>query len=207
MEHKGIRDIENLFKEVASTDEDYCKPKESNSAFNNNYIEYENRGDKYKNFSLKEYLYMIILYLRDMINDHKAPMKLKVHSSNEIIDYETQFGEWKFQLIVVTSFISSIDSEETRTWHTNSNNIEIMMGSETDEIIKELFKSLLQNYQKGFEESERTGSSFKFEIVDLLYYHLHKTSLKRGKSYTKSPEWLENKRATINPKNNDDNCF
>ena len=154
MEHKGIRDIENLFKEVASTDEDYCKPKKSNSAFNNNYIEYENRGDKYKNFSLKEYLYMIILYLRDMINDHKAPMKLKVHSSNEIIDYETQFGEWKFQLTVVTSFISSIDSEETRTWHTNSNNIEIMMGSETDEIIKELFKSLLQNYQKGFEESE-----------------------------------------------------
>ena len=207
MEHKGIRDIENLFKEVASTDEDYCKPKKSNSAFNNNYIEYENRGDKYKNLSLKEYLYMIILYLRDMINDLKAPMKLKVHSSNEIIDYETQFGEWKIQLTVVTSFISSIDSEETRTWHTNSNNIEIMMDSETDEIIKELFKSLLQNYQKGFEESERTGSSFKFEIVDLLYYHLHKTSLKRGKSNTKSPEWLENKRATINPKNNDDNCF
>ena len=207
MEHKGIRDIENLFKEVASTDEDYCKPKKSNSAFNNNYIEYENRGDKYKNLSLKEYLYMIILYLRDMINDLKAPMKLKVHSSNEIIDYETQFGEWKIQLTVVTSFISSTDSEETRTWHTNSNNIEIMMDSETDEIIKELFKSLLQNYQKGFEESERTGSSFKFEIVDLLYYHLHKTSLKRGKSNTKSPEWLENKRATINPKNNDDNCF
>ena len=37
-----------------------------------------------------------------------------------------------------------------------------------------------------------------------FYYHLHKTSLKRGKSYIKSPEWLKNKRATINTKKNDD---
>ena len=51
------------------------------------------------------------------------------------------------------------------------------------------------------------GSDFIFESVDLLHYHLHKTSLKRGKSYIKSPEWLRNKGATINPKNNDDNCF
>ena len=43
--------------------------------------------------------------------------------------------------------------------------------------------------------------------IDLLSYRLHKTSLKRGKSYIESREWLKNKRATINPKNNDDNCF
>ena len=50
-------------------------------------------------------------------------------------------------------------------------------------------------------------SEFAFDSVDLLYYHLHKISLKRGKSYIKSPEWLENKRATINSQNNDDICF
>ena len=43
--------------------------------------------------------------------------------------------------------------------------------------------------------------------IDLLSYRLHKTSLKRGKSYIESREWLKNKGATINPKNNDDNCF
>ena len=37
--------------------------------------------------------------------------------------------------------------------------------------------------------------------------HIHKTTLKRGKSYIKSPEWLLNKRATINPKNKDNKCF
>ena len=32
-------------------------------------------------------------------------------------------------------------------------------------------------------------------------------SLRRGESYIKSPRWLENKRATINPKNQKDNTF
>ena len=64
----------------------------------------------------------------------------------------------------------------------------------------------MQVYQKGLQE-KMIGSDFIFESVDLLHYHLHKTSLKRGKSYIKSPEWLRNKGATINPKNNDDNCF
>ena len=34
-----------------------------------------------------------------------------------------------------------------------NDNIEIMIGSETDEIIEELFESLLQRYQERLEES------------------------------------------------------
>ena len=55
------------------------------------------------------------------------------------------------------NFISSKDSDETRTMHTTSDNIEIMMGSETDEIIEELFESLLQRYQEGLEESMKAN--------------------------------------------------
>ena len=62
-----------------------------------------------------------------------------------------------------------------------SNNTKIMMGNETDEIINELIEPFSQNYQKDLEESVR-GS------VDLLYYHLQKLSLKRGRSYIDSPE-------------------
>ena len=43
-----------------------------------------------------------------------------------------------------------------------------------------------------------------------MYCNLQKTSLKRiGSSYIDSPKWLKNKKktTTINPKNNDDNCF
>ena len=63
------------------------------------------------------------------------------------------------------NFISSKDSDETRTMHAKSNNVEIMMGSETNEIIEELFKSFLQRYQEGLEESMR-GSKFIFDSVD-----------------------------------------
>ena len=39
------------------------------------------------------------------------------------------------------NLISCKDSDDTCTMHAKSNNVEIMMGSETDEIIKEFFKS------------------------------------------------------------------
>ena len=52
------------------------------------------------------------------------------------------------------------------------------------------------------------GSSFTFERIDLLEYHLHKISLNRGSSCIESPDWIKNKGTTINPKNTkDDNCF
>ena len=74
-----------------------------------------------------------------------------------------------------------------------------MMGSETNEIIEELFKSFLQRYQEGLEGSMR-GSEFIFDSVDALYYDLNKIILSRGRSYIDSPKWLKNKKATINPK-------
>ena len=160
-----------------------------------------------KNLSLKEYLYMIIPYLHDIINDHKTPKKLKVHWRDEVFDYETQFGEWKIQLVVNIIFVFSKDSNEICNMSTESDNIEIMMGSEIEDIIEELFKSLLQKFQEGLKESMR-GGEFIFDSADLLHYHLQKISLsgKTG-SYIDCLKWLKNKKATIDPRNNDDNCF
>ena len=90
--------------------------------------------------------------------------------------------------------------------HSRSDNKEVMMCNETDEIIEELFKSFLLRYQKGLEESMK-GSEFALDVVDLLYYKLHKINLSRGGSYVDSPKWLKNKKATINPKKNDDKRF
>ena len=64
----------------------------------------------------------------------------------------------------------------------------------------------MNNYQKE-ELILRNGSNFVFENLDFLSYHIHKTSLKRGNSYIKSPEWVANKKAIINPKNVDNRCF
>ena len=123
---------------------------------------------------------MIRPYLTNIINDNKIQGKWKVNSGNKVIDYKTQ-GEWKIQLTMIVNFISSKDSDEICTMHTKSNNIEIMMGSETDEIIKELFESLLQRYQEGLEQKMRV-SNFVFDSIDLLNCILYKISLNRGGS-------------------------
>ena len=104
------------------------------------------------------------------------------------------------------NFFSSKDSEKICTMHSKSDNIEILIGNETNESIEKRFESLLQRYQKGLEESMK-GSEFVFDNADSLYYKFHKISLNRGGSYIDSPEWLKNKKATINPKNNDDKYF
>ena len=52
------------------------------------------------------------------------------------------------------------------------------------------------------------GREFIFDNdADALYYNLNKIRLSRSRPYIDSSEWLKNKKATINLKNNDDKCF
>ena len=44
-------------------------------------------------------------------------------------------------------------------------------------------------------------SEFVFDYVDLLYYKCHKINQNRVGSYVDSPDWIKNKKATINPIN------
>ena len=150
---------------------------------------YESRGDKDNKLTIYEYFDIIKPYLRDMIDNHKAR------------------GEWKIQLTVQIIFVSFTDANETRVMHRKSDNIEIESGIEISNVINELFGSFAKRYQEGL-ETKIKGSSFTFERVDLLEYHLHKISLNRGSSYINTPEWIKNKGVTINPKNTkNNNCF
>ena len=69
-------------------------------------------------------------YLSNIINDHKTQGEWKIHSGNTITEHKTQ-AEWKIHLTMAINFISSKDSDKTRTVDTKSNNLEIMMASET----------------------------------------------------------------------------
>ena len=73
------------------------------------------------------------------------------------------------------NFISSKFTGETPTIYVWSDNEEIMLDNETDDIITKLFKSFLNDYQKE-EIVLRKGSDFLFENVDLLSYSFHKIS-------------------------------
>ena len=67
------------------------------------------------------------------------------------------------------NFISSNDSDEAGNLGTKSDNIETMMGDETDETIDELIEFFSQNYPKDLEESVRE-SDFIFDSVNLFIY-------------------------------------
>ena len=84
--------------------------------------------------------------------------------------------------------------------NTRSDNIEIMFGDDNDDIIEQLFESLLQKYEENLQNKMRE-SEFESDGVNFLYYDFNKTSINRGGSYIDSPK------STINPKNNDDKCF
>ena len=113
--------------------------------------------------------------------------------------------EWKIQLNMAVNFISTDDAGKILPFCVHSDNEEIRLGKEADNIISSLLKSLLSNYREE-EKILRTGSNFVFESIDLLAVYIHKINLKRGKSYIKSPDWILYKRVTINPKNKDNKC-
>ena len=128
-EYKGIKDIEGLFN--LSIGEDYYRPIIANGAFNNNYIQYESKGDKDKILAVNEYLDLIRPYLVDMINEHKTQ------------------SEWKILLTAAINFISSKpDSDETCIMRAKSNNEEIIIGRESNEVIEEFLSFFCKDIKK-----------------------------------------------------------
>ena len=73
-----------------SIDEDYYKPIITNSAFDDNYIQYESKGNKNKILTINEYLDMIKPYLNNIIGDHKTLGEWRIHLGNTIIENKTQ---------------------------------------------------------------------------------------------------------------------
>ena len=81
------------------------------------------------------------------MDNHKTPTNLRVRSNNAVTDYETWYEECKIQLTKSINLISSKDSDETRNMHAKSDNMEIMIGSETNDIMKN-FVNLFWKYIK-----------------------------------------------------------
>ena len=126
-------------------DDDYYKPILAKSSFDENYKYYDSRGDKHKKLSIEQDLDIIKPYLSDLINENKA--------------IETSSNEWKIQINMHVNFVSSNDTGEVRTVFVRTDNKEIRLGNETDDVIKGLINSFLNNYQKE-ELILRNGSNF-----------------------------------------------
>ena len=186
-EYRKIGSIRTLFREF---DRDYYKPIRTDSGFvvrNDNYMEYTSKGDRYGNLSPKEYHNMIKPYLRDLINERIPTMELNDNNNtdsnndnnNNTGNYNNNNrAEWKIQLTVQNSCISTRNFEETHTIFTKSEPVEILMGINTNDVIDRLFNTLLQRFQHAQETSNDRGSEFIPDNVELLYYHFQRVDIK-----------------------------
>ena len=149
-----FKNIKNLF-EKQKEEENYQKPVRVNNFQSNNHIEYKSNGDRNKILSVDEYLHKLRPYLKDIKNDLK------------------KCGPQKIQLTIAINFISSIDdSDEERVMHSKSDNIEITINDEADEVIEELSNLLKKRYRNNLQSMK--DSEFVFDYVELLYNRCQK---------------------------------
>ena len=66
----------------------------------------------------------------------------------------------------------SKDTDQELLILSKSDDIKIMINAKENEVIKELFHSLLSRYETGLETMK--GSSLIFDQDDLLYYRYHR---------------------------------
>ena len=101
LDYFGIEKLESLFGDTDNDDNQY-KSALVKTSFKDGYKCYESRGDRDKKLSVKQYLYMIMPYLNDLINDLRA--------------IRNESNEWKIQINMSVNFISSNDTGEIRTF-------------------------------------------------------------------------------------------
>ena len=81
---------------------------------------------------------------------------------------------WKVHLTIAKNLFSSIDNNEEHVMHWESDNVEIMINDEADEVIKKLFDSFKTRYQSIVQSMK--DSEFAFNHVHFIQYKYHKKS-------------------------------
>ena len=146
---------------------------------------YTCRGDKERNMYINEYLEKIRPYLMALINEKKT-------------------SSHKIQLDIAINLIHWTKSDRI-TFYVKSKNIVRLPSDDSKDILNQLTDSFLEYFNDKLLIC-RTDSSYVFESIEGFSIHFHKIDLKRGSSYIPTPDWLEAKKATINPKNKKDIC-
>ena len=180
------RGLRGIMEDIVG--EEY-KAREEQGAFGGNFRKFRSKGvDEGKTMTIDEYLAKtrrhIIKVMKDLIRSGQS---------------------WKFQLNIAPEFVHIQDENDKCIKGLWSNNFNIMMGSNLEEIADELIRDLLAKYE--ILSQKLDSSSYVFRRIFEMSYHSHRGGLQRGSSYIISPNWLAVKKAVINPKNEDEQCF
>ena len=101
----------------------------------------------------------------------------KIRQFLKDINYLKKSDTWKIQLTIAIEFMSSKDHDKECVMHSKSDNIEIMINDKADDVLKELFQSLLCQYQTGLDTSIEAMFLylivFIYYIIDVIKYILN----------------------------------
>ena len=126
-----------------------------------------------------------------------------------LLDFLTYHKNIKFRLILVgiiekTSYNKDgISSIETVKGYFNSETLENLRSSDEKELLERCIESIMAK----IEIYSKDGSEWVFKEVEKLEIHTVEFNPTKGSSYINLPDWIKNKKAIVNIKNNDDKCF
>ena len=101
--------------------------------------------------------------------------------------------------------ISVKDFKDTFTMYSVSKPVEIFMRSDTKNVIDTPCNAILNRIQQAIEASNERRSGFTHESVALMYCYCQRIGVRRSEWYIMPPDWIVSKKATLNPKNVNDN--
>ena len=133
------------------------------------------------------------------------------------MDYDTSFNRIKSQLIITlkkeckgrsvkvqtTTWIRFKQDEELLELAFNSRMTDVHNLSEVEEIVDKMIALMKEQV----ENLAVLNSRFVFDEVLFTNIDFHQLNLTRESSYVPLPQWLDNKKAIINPCNKDQECF
>ena len=130
------------------------------------------------------------------------------------MDYDTFFNRIKFQIILTLKKARSAKVQAT-TWirfKQDDESIELAFNSRMMTVynlseINEIANEMIAHTSEQIENPALLNSKFIFDEVLFMDIDFHQLNLTRGSSYFPLLEWLADKKAIINPQNQDQECF
>ena len=118
----------------------------------------------------------------------------------ELLKRESRIGAVRAQ---TTTWIRFQKDDELVDLAFNSRMMNVYNLSDIDEIVDEMINQMKEQ----IENPALLNSRFVFDEVLFTNVNFHQLNLTRGSSYLPLPDWLVKKKAIINPKNEDKECF
>ena len=103
----------------------------------------------------------------------------------------------------MTTWIRFARDEDRVELAFNSRMMSVHRGSDLDQIVD----GMITHMKNQIENPALLNCRFRFDEVLFLDVNFHQLNLTRGSSYLPLPDWIEKKKAIINPQNDDEECF